>query len=58
MTVSSSGFTLQPQQNSTGTIATVLTGYQVLSGTGATSFGASFGTAMYWAAGIAAFRAG
>jgi hypothetical protein len=56
MTVTSSGFTLQPQQNSTGTIATVATGYQLLTGTGATSFDAGFGTAMYWAAGIAAFK--
>jgi hypothetical protein len=58
MTVTSTGFTVQPQQNSTGTIATVRTGYQVLAGTGATSFSASFGTAMYWAAGLVAFKAG
>ena len=56
MTVTSTGFTLQPQQNSTGTIATVLTGYQVLAGTAATGFNASFTTAMYWAAGIVAFK--
>jgi len=56
MTVTSAGFTLQAQQNSTGTISTVRTGYQVLSGTGATSFDASFGAAMYWAAGIVAFK--
>jgi hypothetical protein len=56
MTVTSTGFTVQAQQNSTGTIASVRTGYQVLAGTGATSFDASFGTAMYWAAGLAAFK--
>jgi hypothetical protein len=56
MTITSAGFTVQTQQNSTGTIATVRTGYQLLTGTGATSFDASFGTGMYWAAGIVAFK--
>jgi len=56
MTITSPGFTMQSQQNSTGTIATVGTGYQLLSGTGAISFDSSFNTAMYWAAGIAAFK--
>jgi len=56
MTVSSAGFTVQSQQNSTGTIASVRTGYQVLTGTAATSFDAGFGTTMYWAAGIVAFK--
>lgn len=56
MTITSAGFTLQPQQNSTGTIATVGTGYQVMAGAGATSFDGTFSTAMYWAAGIVAFK--
>jgi hypothetical protein len=56
MTVTSTGFTLQPQQNSTGTIATVRTGYQILTSTNATNFNANFSTAMYWAAGIVAFK--
>ncbi|MFL6161600.1 MAG: hypothetical protein ACJ74U_05170 [Jatrophihabitantaceae bacterium] len=58
LTVTSTGYTLQPQQTSTGSIATVVTGCQLTTGTGAISFDASFGTAMYWAGGIAAFRAG
>jgi hypothetical protein len=57
MTASVSGFTLQPQQNSTGTVATVLAGYQVAGSSTATGFGANFGTTMYWAAGIVAFKA-
>ena len=39
------------------TIASVVTGYKVLGAASTESFTASFGTAMYWAAGIAIFRA-
>ncbi|HEU5271458.1 MAG TPA: hypothetical protein VFU36_16140 [Jatrophihabitans sp.] len=56
MTVTSTGFTVQPQQNSTGTIASVRTGYRLLPDTTPTGFNASFTTAMYWAAGIVAFK--
>jgi hypothetical protein len=56
MTITSTGFTLQPQQNSTGTIASIGTGYQVLPGNGTTSFDGTFSAAMYWAAGIVAFK--
>ncbi len=57
MTVTPAGYTTQPQQTSTGNVATVLTGYQVLSPAGPASFGASFPAAMYWASGLAAFKA-
>jgi hypothetical protein len=57
MTVTSAGYTVEPQRTSTGTIASVVTGYKVLGAASTESFTASFGTAMYWAAGIAIFRA-
>ncbi len=58
ITVTSPGYTTQAQQTTTGSIATVITGYQVLGAPGAQSFAGSFGTAMYWAAGIAVFKPG
>jgi hypothetical protein len=58
MSVTSGGFTTQPQQITTGSIATVVTGYQLLAGPGGQSFAGSFATAMYWAAGVAVFRPG
>lgn len=57
MTVTSTGFTLQPQQTTGASVASVVTGSKVLSFASAQAFNASFPTAMYWAAGIAAFRA-
>ena len=57
MTVSSSGFTLQPQQTTGASVASIVTGSKVLSTPSAQSFAATFPTAMYWAAGIAAFKA-
>ena len=56
--MTSPGYTTQAQQTTTGSIATVITGYQVLGAPGTQSFGGSFGTAMYWAAGIALFKPG
>ncbi len=56
MTVTSAGYTALPQRTSTGTIASVVTGYKVLGAGSGESFTASFGTAMYWATGIAIFR--
>jgi hypothetical protein len=57
ITVTSPGYTNQPQQTTTGTnIATVVTGIRVLATPGAQSFAGSFGSAMYWASGIATFR--
>jgi hypothetical protein len=56
ISVTSPGYTTQAEQTTTGSIATVETGYQVLGAPGAQSFAGSFGTAMYWAAGIAVFK--
>jgi hypothetical protein len=57
ITVTSPGYTDQSQQTTTGTnIASVVTGYQVLASPGAQSFAGSFGSAMYWASGIAMFK--
>ena len=58
ITVTSPGYTTQAQQTSTGSVTTVITGYQVLGAPGAQSFAGSFGTAMYWAAGVAVFKPG
>jgi hypothetical protein len=51
------GFTAQPQQATVSPVASVVTGSEVLSTPSAQAFTATFPTAMYWAAGIAAFRA-
>jgi hypothetical protein len=53
--VTSPGFTVLPQRTSTGTAASVVAGYAVAGTPGPQSFTASFGTAMYWAAGVAVF---
>src|SRR4051794_3568798 len=50
------GYSTQPQVSTTGSVASLITGYQISSGS-PPSFGATFGTAMYWAAGVAVFRA-
>jgi len=55
------GYTAQAQQTSSAagaTPATVVTGYKVLTSASAQTFTATFTTAMYWAAGIATFKAG
>jgi hypothetical protein len=46
----------QPQQTTTGTITTVVAGYQILGSPVSTAFAGSFPTAMYWAAGVTLFR--
>jgi Phosphoesterase family len=56
MTATPTGYTLQAQQTTTTPVTTLKTGYQVLSRASTTSFAASFPTAMYWAAGLAAFK--
>ena len=59
ISVTSSGYATQPQQVTTGTnIATVITGVRVMASPGPLSFTGSFGSAMYWASGIAMFKAG
>ena len=59
ISVTSSGYATQPQQVSTATnIATVITGVRVMATPGPLNFSGSFGTAMYWASGIATFKPG
>jgi len=57
MTVTAPGFTAQPQQATGTPVASLITASEVLSTPSAQTFTATFPTAMYWAAGIAAFRA-
>ncbi|HEU5271459.1 MAG TPA: fibronectin type III domain-containing protein [Jatrophihabitans sp.] len=58
ITVTSPGYTLLPQQTTTGTsTVSVLSGYQVLPGTSAQAFTASFTNTMYWADGLTLFKA-
>jgi hypothetical protein len=57
MTGTAPGFTLQPQQTTGASVASVVTGSEVLSSPSAQAFTATFPTAMYWASGIAAFKA-
>lgn len=56
--VTSLGYLVQPQVLSTGTIATVVSGYQVQGAAGPVVTAGSFTGAMYWSAGVAAFRSG
>lgn len=55
LTVTSPGLTVLPQRTSTGNAASVVAGYTVAATPGPQSFTARFGTAMYWAAGVAVF---
>jgi hypothetical protein len=57
ITVTTPGLTVQPMVATTGTITTVVTGSGVLAATGPSSITGTFGTAMYWASGVALFRA-
>ncbi len=57
MTVTTTGYTVQPQQITTGTVVTLRTGYQVLSSTSSVDISGSVSAPMYWAAGVAAFKA-
>jgi hypothetical protein len=57
MTVTTPGFTAQPQQTTGASVASIVTGSEVLSTPSAQAFTVAFPTAMYWAAGLAAFRA-
>jgi hypothetical protein len=56
ITVTAPGYTNQAQQTTTGTIATIVTGFQVVGSAGAQGFAGTFGTVMYWAAGVAVFK--
>jgi hypothetical protein len=59
ITVSSPGYAVQTQQTSGSgsTIASLVTGDKVLTSGGAQGFTATVSSAMYWAAGVACFRA-
>jgi hypothetical protein len=58
MTVTAAGFSTQPQRTSTAPhIASVITGYRTSSTVQGQAFTGKFGTAMYWAAGLAMFKA-
>lgn len=59
MTPTVAGFTSLPMtlSGTSSSAATLVSGYEVLATPAATSYGATFPKAMYWAAGIAAFRA-
>ena len=56
ITVTAPGYTLQPQQTSTGPVASLISGYRVLGLPVAQSIAGSFNSAMYWAAGVALFK--
>lgn len=57
LTVTAPGYVAQPQQTSSAsTIASVVAGYQLLGSATAQNFTGTFGTGMYWAAGIAVFK--
>jgi fibronectin type 3 domain-containing protein len=60
LTLTTPGYTALPQATTsiTGSVVTVRTGYQVVSSNSAIGIAGSFPTAMYWAAGVAGFRAG
>ena len=58
ITITSSGYTTQPQQTSTGTVTSVITAYQVLGSAAPEGISGTFSTAMYWAAGVAIFKPG
>jgi len=58
MTLTTAGFTALPQRTSAaGTPVSVRAGYRVGAGATPVATTATFGNSMYWAAGIAAFRA-
>jgi len=55
--VTAPGYTSQPQQTSAAThVASVVTGYSILSTVSAQTFTGSLSTAMYWASGITMFK--
>jgi hypothetical protein len=58
LSVTTPGYTVQAQATTTGTAVTVRTAYQVLSSASPIGIAGSFATSMYWAAGVAAFKAG
>lgn len=60
ISVTAAGYSAQGQQTSNGggsAIATIVSGYQVLTSSGGQNFSGSFTSPMYWAAGIVCFKA-
>src|ERR1700730_12700386 len=57
MNVTAHRYATQAQQNNTANTTSVVAGYQALTSSAAQTFTAGFGSAMYWAAGIATFKA-
>ena len=58
ITVTAPGYSAQPQRTSAASqVASVLTGYRTVSTVAAQTFTGTLSTAMYWAAGIAMFKA-
>jgi hypothetical protein len=57
ISVTAPGYTTQPQQTTGASVASVITGYQELTSANAQNFTGGLTTSMYWAAGIAAFKA-
>jgi len=58
LTITTPGYTAQTQATTTGTAVTVRTAYQLPASTNPIGIAGTFSTSMYWAAGIAAFKAG
>jgi len=56
ITVTAPGYTSQSQQTTGASVASVITGYQVLTLPSAQTFTGSLTTSIYWAAGIATFK--
>ncbi len=56
ISVTAPGFTTQPQLTTTGSIASIITGFKVLTTPSAQGITGSFGSAMYWASGVAVFK--
>ena len=56
ITLTSPGYSNQAQRNTTGTVSSIVMGYQVAGAPGSQSYAGTFGSAMYWAAGVAVFR--
>jgi chitodextrinase len=48
-------YTTQSQESTTGSISSLVSGYQLSAPSGAQTFAGSFKTAMYWTAGVAVF---
>jgi hypothetical protein len=57
MSITTPNYVTQPMSTTTGSVVTVRTGYQVLTSANPIGFAGNVTTAMYWTAGVVAFRA-